>query len=79
MIGAAEDGALTHASSGQATRDFLPGGFKLRSVTLLTEPKPWMPLSRGECLLLAMTLRRTVSEQRGDAVDPESRSGARPS
>ena len=62
MIGVAEDGALTHASTGQAKRDFLPGGFGLRRGVLPAEPQRWMPLSRGEC---PMTLRRAVSAQRG--------------
>jgi hypothetical protein len=73
MTGTALDGIRTHALTGQPNRDFLPGGFELRSVALPTEPERWVLLSRGECLLLAMTLRRAVSEQRGGAVDPESR------
>jgi hypothetical protein len=77
MTGAAMDGVQTHAFSGQANHDFLPGRLELRSVALLAEPKPWVPLSRGQCLLLAMTLRRAVSEQRGGAGDPKSRSVAR--
>jgi hypothetical protein len=72
MMGAAR-GAQMHASTGQANRDFLPDGLELRAVALPAEPKPWVPLSRGECLLLALMLRRTASEQRGEAVDAERR------
>lgn len=70
MTEAARDGVQTHASSGQASRDFLPGGLELRGAVLPAEPKPWVPLSGGECLLLAMTLRRTMSGQRGESREP---------
>ena len=73
MTGVALDGVRTHVLTGQPNRDFLPGGFELRSVALASEPKPWVPLSRGQCLLLAMALRRAMSERRGGAASPESR------
>jgi hypothetical protein len=73
MTGVDRDSVQTHAFNGQANRDFLPSGLELRSVALPSEPKRWVPLSRGECLLLAMALRRALSEQRGGAVNAESR------
>ena len=67
MTEAALDGVWTHVLTGQPNRDFLPGGFELRSVALPSEPKPWVPLSRGECLLLEMALRRAVFAPCGDS------------
>jgi hypothetical protein len=57
MTGSIRDGVQMHAFSSQANRDFLPTGFELRSVALAAEPQRWVPLSRSECLLVAMTLR----------------------
>ena len=70
MTGATRGGVQMHAPRGQTDRDFLPGGFELRSSAPLAEPNRWVPLSRGECLLLALTLQRIVFAQRGDMVDP---------
>jgi hypothetical protein len=63
MTGAAIDDAQTHAPRGLGNRDFLPSGFELPSRGPLTEPKRWVPLSRGECLFLALTLRRAGSRE----------------
>ncbi len=73
MTEAVRGGVQMHALSGHPNRDFLPGGFELCGVALPTEPKAWVPLSRGECLLLAMALRRAVSKQPRAAVGPERR------
>jgi hypothetical protein len=54
-------GPENHVGGPGAHRDFLPLGSKPRGEV---DPVPWSRLSRADCLLLAITLHRSVQSSR---------------
>ena len=73
MKSAAAEGVPPHTQPPLGRADFLPAGSELREPPMPIEPQPWTPLSRVECLRLALLLHRAALSGRAVVLDGTER------